>query len=518
MTVVVCVCVCRSNDQACLQRLVFNMHDSDVAKFDEVIRHNSAMDAPVRRALYANIRRQIGGNFEHANKNHKSPICRYCRLKPLNEYVAFVVFAETPEFVVDTSTSQGETVPPAVVDKSTDDERNVDVGKTGHEGHQSIKKVSKMEADDSVDIKSRSREILDEIKGCKSEKKEAPRGSTAPERKLGNIKTARPGLTQTSDTCEQSAANKAAVSEDQNKQTVKVIGEITQQQTDVKKTSTLLVSEVRDVEPGGEPGITRPVQWNGTVEKQEPQEPHVVNKVDAPKLSADKMVTGKVSHLSSNNDASSKVVDSAGIDALYEWKADTVLQLKSDSTADDVGLKNSEYEKLSEWLSSRTDSTTTFHRFPTLYDLPVLAPHENPERSVTWRLAEKFEPSKPVAEEGPQIRNRCHDEGLPSASLAGKDRRAASDVIFVGPYDTSVIRHREVVRRRVSQICDDMLPQSSSDILCVTDVGSDIGLSRVCDIISTSKLSAAQFGAYTAADTESTCVSCVLLRFSPLTM
>ena len=88
------------------------------------------------------------------------------------------------------------------------------------------------------------------------------------------------------------------------------------------------------------------------------------------------------------------------------------------------------------------------HRFPTLCDLPVLAPEENAERSVTWRLAEKFVPSKPVTE-----------PLLSAAEQTFKDGKAASDVIFVGPYDRTVVKHREVVRRRVGQICDDILPQ-----------------------------------------------------------
>ena len=107
----VCLSVCRSDDRACLQRLVFNMQASDIAKFDEVIQHNSSMDEHVRRALYANIRRQIARNFKQASRKRKTAICQYCKV--MDEYVAFVVFSET-----DPSSSQDKTDPPTAVTSS----------------------------------------------------------------------------------------------------------------------------------------------------------------------------------------------------------------------------------------------------------------------------------------------------------------------------------------------------------------------------------------------------------------
>lgn len=93
-------------------------------------------------------------------------------------------------------------------------------------------------------------------------------------------------------------------------------------------------------------------------------------------------------------------------------------------------------------------------------------------------------------------------DGLP---VDGHEKTASD----VGPYDSEVIRHSEVVRRQVHHICSDLLPKSSSDIYCITDIGSDVGLTDVGDIVNISNLSPGQFVACTAC-----CVSCAL-RFSP---
>jgi len=631
--------VCRQEDRAGLQRLVFNMHDSSVVKFDEVIHHNNMMDGHTRRALYSNIRRQIAHNFEVANKKNKSAICRYCRVSagPLNEYVAFVVFSETDESVVDTSASRDETVLPSVDNNSVKAETNVDMEKTASEGCQSEREVSKTTVDYPVDIKSESHEVLSKIKQCEilgeitpckaaeKQKREMLHVSRVRERKSKNVTTSRLEVTQTAGTGEESAQTQVGHSvqvSEREGPTQKVVDEIVEQETYMTKTSamlgdevqdvkpddepcvmsqpdekvvdemveqettTVLVSEVQDVEPDDEPFIvSQPDEKVDEIVDQEayvnqtsavlvdevqdvepddepcvmsqpdekvvdemveqkttavlvsevqdvepddelfivsqPDEMDVMNEHDLPKHSADEILMGKILSLPRDNEvnieAKNQTNDLPEMDAsgeLYVWQTDTILQGKSDTTSDDVDLKNMEYEKLLDWLSSRTDSTTAFHRFPTLYDLPVLAPRENTERSVTWRLAEKFVPSKSATERGLTTRNRFGDEGVAGGQMSS-DRRAASDVIFIGPYDTSMIRQIEVVRRRVSQVCHDMLPLSSSDIFCVTDVGCDINLTSVSDIVNTSRVSTAQFTAYTASNTKSACVSCVLLRFPP---
>jgi len=602
--VFVCVCLCRNNDQASLQHLVFNMHDSDIDKFDDVIRHNSTMDSTTRRALYSKIRCQIAHNFELARKTDKSQICRYCRMKAgtLNEYVAFIYFTETPEFGVGTSASQGEAVPP-VVHKTSPTGMDVNMGTTGSDDHGTDSNVSKTAVDDPTEIRSQSRDILGEvIQRDRSEKMKelAPHDSVAEEREAGDVRTSRPeaaqtssavelqaniyaGIsgdqdgqrgkvigqiiqlksdtkqtsaselpdvepkvtTQTSHAVEQLADDDAVITEDQAGQTGKVIGKTVQLKTGTKKVPTLLLSELSDVEPDDETSC--PTELDGAVEEQ----PHLVSEVEGAKKSTDKIVTGNLSgwsheqkaeteeqpHLMGEvyaaeqsrddivagnssecnawSEVSSSVDDSADAsEVLYEWKPDMVLKPNLDSSSDDVELKNTEFRKLSDWLCSTTDPTTTFHRYPTLCDLPVLAPQKNPERSVTWRLAEKFEPSKPTKSEPGNV--MC-DEGLTNGN-----RKPASDVIFIGPYDPSVIRHGEVVRRRVSHICDELLPYSASDIICVndvTDIGSDVQLTRLRDIVVSypELLAAAQFAAYTAVDPNATHVSCVLLKFRPST-
>lgn len=492
------------------------------------------MDSPTRRALYANIRRQIAHNMDLANKNHERAICRYCKIKtgPLNEYVAFVIFSETAEFAMDTEASQDEKVTTATLDA----ERNVDLGKTGSEDRGSGKEVSKVVIDDYAEIKNLGREVLGEIKQRKSDKK-LKRVPRVTGRKLRNIETSAPELTQKSNVGEKLAGERASV----DVEVCKVVSEVTRQKTDVEpgKEGEVISGVTRqktDVEPDDEPNIvSKPEELMsdavqpagiGTAgkpgaigdvalvrEEEHEAQPDVVNEHDIPEDSTDEVVTGTVSSLERDHEAETEAVtqvtDSAGVDSdqpLYEWKADTVLQVKSDVISDDADLKNVEYRRLSDWLSSRTDATTTIHRFPMLYNLPVLGLRENPERSVTWHLAEKFEPWKRRPEHpGLAVRN----------DTADKNKKTASDVVFIGPYDTSVIKQAEVVRRRVRQICEDMLPQALSDVLCVTDVGSDVGLTRVSDIVNVSELSADQFCAYTAMDTASSSVSCVLLRFSP---
>jgi len=589
----VCLSVCRNNDQDCLRRLVFNIQDSDVNKFDDVICHNSTMDSPTRRALYSEIRRQIAQNFKLANKRSKREICRYCKMQieSLNEYVAFIYFTETAESGVDTSATHGKTVSPAAVDKMSDAGMDV-VGKTGSKGDRSDKKVSEVAVDSRTEIKSECLDIQGEIEQCsKLEKSEEVvlHDSVDEESKPADV-TLRPEAAQTLEGIEQLSNTDPGISDDQSGQTTKVIGDIVQLKTstskllDVEPTVTTWSSDAVEQQADDDTGITEDQAGEtgkvigqtsqlktGTKEKlrmllsefsdvepddeicspnepdvAETEQPYLMSEVEGAKQSTDEIVTGNLSgpsheqkakieeqsyltgdanaaelsgdHTITGNsseheamtEVSSRVNDLADdSQVLYEWKPDTVLQPKADSSSDDVELRNVEFKKLSDFLCSRTDPTTTFHRFPTLYDLPVLAPLENPEWSVTWHLAEKFEPSNPTTvEPGLWAENQAQDA----------DGKPASDVVFVGPYDLAVIKQWEVVRRRVGLICDEMLPQSISDILCVTDVGSDVSLTRLSDIFAPELLSSAQHTAYTAADPKSAHVSCVLLRFRPPNM
>ena len=154
--------VCRTEDRASLQHLVFNMQNSDFLKFDNVVRHNSTMDSRTREALYSKIRCQIARNFDLANKNKLMPVCRYCRVEvgSLNEYVAFVT--------VDNYSIESEIVspPPCVPGSSSNPERNVLIGITRSEDRQSDKAV-----DDHVEMNSQSRKVLGTIEECQSGKK-----------------------------------------------------------------------------------------------------------------------------------------------------------------------------------------------------------------------------------------------------------------------------------------------------------------------------------------------------------
>ena len=498
----VCVSVYRTDSWASLQRLVFNMHDSDVAKFDDRIRYNATLDDRTSHALYSSIRRQVARNFERANRSHKKPICRYCQVVagPLNDYVAFVVFSETVE--LSTSARPGETVPSgAAADKSVGAEENDDLGKSRSKFRRACKEVSRRAVADRPEVKGQCREILREIVQCKSEKKKelTPVSGRLPEPK-GSQET-----TQTSRAGKQLAGPKL-VDDDAMKDgkhgnlTGEVIGKT---ETDVSATP---VDDVPDVEPVD--SNSPPDEPERTVNQERLD---VVNKQDEPKQSTLPSLPHR--HEVVVEFSSSTETDAAS--ELYAWNNDTELRTNLDDSTD---VKNTEFKKLSDWLFLRISSTTAIHRFPTQYDLPVLGPRENPERSVTWRLAEKFLPSKSLAESQPGVRRQTHDSYFADVAQAGEQMveggKAASHVIFIGPYDASVIRHSEVVRRRVSQVCEDLLPHSAADILCITDVGSDVNVTRVSDIVDTSRLSATQFGMYTAMDPESAPVSCVLLKFN----
>jgi len=505
----VCLSVFRTDDRACLQRLVFNMHDSDVVKFDDTIQHNAMMDSRTRRQLYNGIRRQIACYFEDANKKQKSPVCRYCKVNAgtLNEYVAFVVFSETAEFVVDATTGEDE----IVVNRSVRAGRDVSPGDRGSDGRQLGQEIGRTTADNHAESESHSREVV-EIRQNETDKKKElmPRGSQVQEQKSRDGTAARQEVTHVSRVAEQLAGKQSVehteVGEHRCPTQTEVLGEMPLQEIDVTRAVGSPVSDVSDVEPADEPGVI-----------DQPDEPAVEDReprrgVNNHEYSADLSVTGTAASLPRDHDDTIEVDSQPtespevnGSGELYKWETGTVLKVTSDAASDDVDLKNAEYVKLLDWLSSRIDSTTAVHRFPTLYDLPVLAPRENPEHSVTWRLAEKFAPSKPATE-----------PDAPANEQVFKNKKAVSDVIFIGPYDRDVIRHSEVVRRRVSHVCDDMLPLSASDIICVTDIGHDVSLTCVGDILNTSKLSAkAEFGAYTGVDTKSACVSCALLRFTP---
>ena len=526
VSVCLCVCsVCRTGDRACLHHLVFNMHSSDVVKFDEFIRHNnSTMDKRTRAALYRKIRGQVAHNFDQANKDRVDPICRYCRLTAggLNEYVAFVVFSdETAEFVADASTSQDEPVPPDADGKSSvDTETNISSGKTRSAADRAKKERSKMVNDNVSETRSQSCETLGEIKQRKvDEGKEILAFSCIQERRSDEVDTTEQSTSETCAVRRNIAEHRAGISPGIKKprdRRHKVIGEITAQKADVEKTPAVLVDE---------PSATsKPDEPMDTADRQQEQAA-VTKKQDGAELSAAAVAIVTTCSPPHDHEVNSEVKDFSELAAageLHVWRRDTKLQLMVDGSGDDAEFRNTEYKKLSDWLASRTGSTTAFHRYPTLYDLPVLAPRENPERSVTWRLADRFMPSNHRMQSNPGLTDNTSNEDLPDVPApadveeTSRDRKsAASDVVFIGPYDASVIQQGEVVRRRVRQICEDMLPQSSADILCVTDVGSDVSVTGVSDIVDTSQLSAAQCVAYTALDTSSTRVSCVLLRFSP---
>jgi len=490
------------------------MQDSDIVKFDDHIRHNATMDGRTRRALYTNIRLQVARNFEQANKSHQQPVCRYCRVTagPLSDYVAFVRFSETAEF--STSASQGESIHSAAAKKSTGAEGKANVGKPGSKFSHAAKELGKTAVDNHSGIKGQSREILGEIVQYKSKKKKKvmPAGRRMPERKAKTVITLGPETEQTSRAGKQLAQKQVDSNVTEDSKYKILIPEVIE--TDVKKTSAMLVDHIPEVEPVDECNIS--CQPDEPDRMMNLEELDVTNKQDVPEESPGTTITEKVSSLPHTHEVvvegHSRLDDSSDSEFCV-WKNDTELPANLDANTD---VKNVEFKKLSDWLFLRIGLTTAIHRFPTQYDLPVLGPQENLEQSVTWRLAEKFSPSNSLMEQKLTTRKKTHNEHVPVAEDQRlKEGKAASHVVFIGPYDASVIKHSEVVRRRVSQILDDLLPQSSADIFCVTDVGVDVNLTRVDDIVDTSRVSAVQFSALTVSDAESSPVSCVLLRFSP---
>ena len=490
----VCVGVYRTNDRACLQRLVFNMQDSDVLRFDERICHNSSLDRRTRRALYSNIRRQVARNFELANNNQMNPICRYCRMDTgqLNEYVAFVVFSEAADFQVSTSASQDVMLPaPGAADATgTAAGRNVDVGEFGTSEFRGV--VEESANGSHSEITAGNWEVIGEVKEREPAKKPEMKHSLGADKK-------------------QEVENNVEVGrrEDVTHEVVDAI------KTGSMKTSTTLVDQFEDIETD-EPDVMTQLDESEGIPKDLNDQP---SELDVPEQSVDEIATvsSPPHERTVAMEARSLPGDSLDMDVsveLYVWNSSVVLQTNTDNSSDEADPKNTEYEKLSDWLSSRIDSTTAIHRFPTLHDLPVLGPRENPEMSVTWRLAEKFMPS--TAERNAGMKNGAGDKYVASTEAEElKAGKAASDVIFIGPYDSIVIRHSEVVRRRVNQTCDDVLPRSSSEVICVVDVGTDVGLTSVGDIVDTSRLSAEQYDIYTATNASRTQVSCAVVKLIP---
>jgi len=455
------------------------MHDSYFVKFDHVIQHNAKLDGPTRRALYSNIRQQIARNFEVANKRHSNPICRYCRVSAgtLKEYVAFVMLRETAEFLVDTSNSNDEIVVNSTERRSQSADSLPD------------KDTRKVAVGSHAKVESQSEEVHGkfEMKPSTLEKKKILRGSQVEEMESQNSTNSPPEQLAGKEDDGTEVSGSESVT--QRKASEDVAG---QQKSDaLAMTATMLVGH--NVEPNVESQSDEP----------ECTREHAILMGDVP-----------YEHEVNSSDFVAPVQDSVAEsdDGLYSWQTDAVFRTISVPGAATCDLKDIEYTKLSNWLSLRIDESTTIHRFPMLYDLAVLGParQDDAMQSVTWRLAEKFEPS---------LIKDSVSRRQDNVSISG-DRQAVSDVVFIGPYDSRLVRQSELVRRRVRQVCDDILPRSSSrDVLCVTDVGCDVGLMHITDIVDISVLSAAathQFDAYTALD--SRCVSCVLLRFTPTTI
>ena len=461
------------------------MRDTDIAKFDETIQLNSTMDDSSRRALHSGIRKQIARNFDSANKKRPKPVCRYCRLSvgSANEYIAFVVFSEASENVASTSSSQDKA---DVVDGSGE---NSGCGKTGSADDGELWKKT---VDSPSQIEQRS--LSD--KWSKSEIKEGAVSACRSE----DVADLRPETSGGGELLPQSRTDTDDVESTE--------GEVTAGQTeptDLVKGCANGLPQIGDLDVSGKlDTATKSHSELDDVGSQlvEPEAPaggesdlpcpdtKVEGQSDLPDDTPDVATEETMSSQPTDAVAYSPKIDSSS--KLYAWKSGTKLRLSS--TMED---KDMEFERLSEWLGRRIGSTTAVHRFPSLYHLPVLGPLENPEQSVTWRLAEQY------------------GKGNPSQDADSTEM--ASDVIFVGPNDSNVVsNHREVLRRVVAMICDNLLPRAMSDVLCVSDVGVDVSVTAVSDIISTQNLSPGQFNAYTVLDTESNGVSCVLLKFCPV--
>lgn len=88
-------CSYRNEDE--LHRLMFNVQDKDISKFDSAVQHNDSLSDEIREELYSNIRQQISDNFDKAEQSCGQCVGKLCLIKPLSTHVGFVLLCHNTD-------------------------------------------------------------------------------------------------------------------------------------------------------------------------------------------------------------------------------------------------------------------------------------------------------------------------------------------------------------------------------------------------------------------------------------
>jgi hypothetical protein len=427
------------------------MVDSDIARYNDKIQLNAAMDEKTRAALYVCIRRQIACNFQLANSNRPRSVCHYCHVEGgLNEDVAFILVSNDAIVTNISDLLDMETQPETV---------------SCEHGDRKAETVTGVHDITEQQVRADSCKKTD-VSGAEVEAEE-------PKDSIDEV-------TELVDSSEIDKIPSSSGDEECSKVKLPVKG----------KDMEAMKGDI-DVVHGREEG-------------------NIVSGV----VSAASGPNGAISDTTVNGRAEISMEGPDIDNILYIWDDKTLLvdTVVSETVEDKDNGRNAEFKSLLKWLKPKIGSETRLVRFPVAEDLAILSPVEKPEQSVTWRLAESLQGRKHVVglKCGRVDGGGCNDSGV--LQTCGKMSNVSS-VIFIGPFDPTVVRHCEIVRRRVAHVIDDLTPDDG-DVYCVTDIGSEVGLSHLTDIVGTSVKSLSCVRAYTAVNPRCVPASCVLLRLN----
>lgn len=80
-----------------LHRLIFNVQDKDISKFDSAVQHNDSLSHEIREELYTNIRQQVTENFDKAEQSCGQCVAKLCLIKQLSTHVGFVLLCNNTD-------------------------------------------------------------------------------------------------------------------------------------------------------------------------------------------------------------------------------------------------------------------------------------------------------------------------------------------------------------------------------------------------------------------------------------
>ena len=241
--------------------------------------------------------------------------------------------------------------------------------------------------------------------------------------------------------------------------------------------------------------------------------------------------TGSPIELCKNSDIG-QVCETVMVNMLYVWNVKTSLISDTNkSRAEKIVNHEAEFTRIKEYLMSRIDARTALQRYPSHYDIPLLSPEVPPPFSVTNRLVNFFVPARKEDSFGGyasgRTTRRCHRSlGGTKNHSSTRDSEvfqmksdevvtgSASSIVFVGPFDPHVVRHDEYVRRRITAVLDS-IDDNVGDVCYVTDIGQDVQLTRMADIVGTTRLRpGTSIRALTGVDPQFNPASVVLLLIS----